>query len=84
MCFQEALQKANLEHGEEIKQLREDFDQKLREAAEKKEALSLAHREKEQTLENLVENLKDEIESSKEDYKNLMNGLDSGNNEYLM
>jgi len=64
--------------------LREEFDEKLKAASKQEETLSLAWKEREQALESLIENLKLDVENAKENYKNLINGLDSGDNEYLM
>ena len=64
--------------------MREEFDEKLKEASEKETSLSQSWKEREEVLETMVENLKLDVENARENYKNLMEGLNSGENEYLM
>ena len=73
-----------MEHDKELTSLKKEFDQKLEDALKKEEALASAWKDREQTLENLVQNLESEVEKSKEDYRNLLKDLDSGSNEHLM
>ena len=64
--------------------MREEFDEKLKEVSEKETSLSQSWKEREEVLETMVENLKLDVENARENYKNLMEGLNSGENEYLM
>ena len=66
-----------------MSELREELDARLKEASDKLDAANQAWKERESTLERMVENMKSEVEKSQRDYKNIMSDLDSGNHEYL-
>ena len=72
-----------MEHEKEVSDVKKELNQKINDLITNEESLNHAWKLQREEMENEIENLKGEIEKSREEYKSLNAALDNGEHEYI-